>query len=361
MLTSTIIFIEETNTSATKQLDSLAAISGISKKNNKIGLVESLLFSKNTLNVLIDELDLIKFFKINPKERYPRQKCQIKLKNIFNIKTDNDNAIVHISVIHWDPQFAEKVLLHSLDILDSQYKKLTSTKAKESYHLLGEQIKDTELSLNEKLDELHKWQRANNVINPLQQLTLKSNAIAELEMELQKKTFLRQQLATYQGWNNPQVQQMSTEIKQLQNQIVLLVEGNNNSSKFNLPVTKLIDISTDYSKLTKEIDLLEKLYISQRVEQYTTAIEKNYISNTFQIIEKPNYYTELAEGERPIEEPMKYGPSRGKLCILITFLAFCISTAIAITKEFLTVYNDTQEGSVKLYQLKKNLSLKKNK
>lgn len=353
--TATIIFNESEN----KTISDLSALVGVKNQSNKINLVENFLLSRNTLNSLIDDLNLIEFFKIKPSARYPRQQCQEKLKKCFKIKTENDKNIVSINFIHYDPRFAEKILLHSLKLLEDQYRNLTVTKAKESYGLLDEQIKDTETSLNEKIKELLKWQRVNDVLDPVKQANLKSDSIARIEMEIQERTFIRQQLANNLGWKDPQVRQISNEIKQLQNQVDILVDGSNASSRFNLPLTKLLDLSVDYTKLSKEIDLLEKLYVQLRVQQYTTVMDKDYTTNSFQIIDKPNFYASLGEDELPQEEPMKYKPSRGRFCIVVTFIFFFLGLAISITKEFLNIFENTQDGSAQLYQLKKNLSLKK--
>lgn len=165
------------------------------------------------------------------------------------------------------------------------------------------------------------------------------------------------------------VQVVNYGVDWLSNRLEELGVDTNIITKENLE--KNLDISwNEILKLTKEItDLQDKVAQGQVVWTKDFTIEQNRIE--LELSAQKNVYTQLKSQlellkvnmqtetptfqilERPSIPDMKSGPSRGKLCIIVTFAAFFVSVFLAFLLNAIDNIKKDPEAMAKLSQGKK--------
>lgn len=143
------------------------------------------------------------------------------------------------------------------------------------------------------------------------------------------------------GINKNEVQKTNLEenINNTYNQIVLLQKQiqdiektvNNVYSPYNTP-----SIVMDAELVKTELAVQEEVYKQLKIQYETLKVEMSSEQPIFQILE----YAEIPD--------KKSGPSRGKLCIIITFAAFFISVFIAFLLNAVSNIKKDSEAMAKL-------------
>jgi uncharacterized protein involved in exopolysaccharide biosynthesis len=119
------------------------------------------------------------------------------------------------------------------------------------------------------------------------------------------------------------VVKVRNEIEQLQNLIDELKGGFRVYSAEGIPQTQLPEVTRRYLNMQLDLEIQQSIYAMLR-EQYEAAkIEEADTSRTFQVIE----WAELPE--------VKHGPSRGRLCVIVTITAFFLAVFAAFVREYL--------------------------
>lgn len=127
------------------------------------------------------------------------------------------------------------------------------------------------------------------------------------------------------------------EIQRLQKQTNQIAKSvANGGSSWNIP-----SISLEANKVELELKSQEEVYKQLKVQYELLKVEMQSESPVFQIIERP----EIAE--------RKSGPSRGKLCIIVTFAGFFVSVFMAFLLNALTNIKNDPEAMKKLSSKKK--------
>ena len=167
------------------------------------------------------------------------------------------------------------------------------------------------------------------------------------------------------------VQVVNYGVDWLSNRLEELCVDTNIITKENLE--KNLDISwNEILKLTKEItDLQDKVAQGQVVWTKDFTIEQNRIE--LELSAQKSVYTQLKSQlellkvnmqtesptfqilERPSIPDMKSGPSRGKLCIIVTFAAFFVSVFLAFLLNAIENIKKDPEAMSKLSQGKKRI------
>lgn len=331
---------------------------GLSGGSSKADLAELLLYRHSLLDTVIETKDIITVYELSDSD-YPKQEARGALKEAITSDFNAADSTMKIGFEHYDPKFAEEVVLLLVELLEDQYKKLARDRSNEMVSFLDDSIIQAEMEMNEKLKEFTAFQRKHKIIEPLKQLEIKSAAIAVLENDIIAKRLKIEEISAYKGASDPQVKQAKNEIRQLERALQMQLEGKGVNSDYNIPISKLLEIGPEYNRLSQELNGLRELYINLRVQQQAKQLEMGNSSSTFQIIEKPAFFTGLGPGEIPSEMPQKAGPGRGKLCILFTFGVFFLAVLAAFILEFMEQVKEDPEEAEKLRAIRSQLPGKK--
>ncbi|MEW5817115.1 MAG: hypothetical protein AB1798_17185 [Spirochaetota bacterium] len=106
-------------------------------------------------------------------------------------------------------------------------------------------------------------------------------------------------------------------------------------------------VTSEYYDLQRKLRIPQEIYITLLQQYETTKIEEMDNSKTFQIIE----YAEVPE--------VKAGPSRAKLCIIVTVTVFFLTIFLAFIFEYFERVKKDPVESVKLKAIKGRLGFKK--
>jgi len=342
--------------------DLLSLMGGSINKGSKAKLAEVLLYRNQLLDQVIEELHVKERYEIDTKEsRDSQQQARKVVHEAISCNISSADNTMEISYQHTNAWFAEKMVIRIVELLEIQYKQLALEKKREDISFLDESILKAELEMNEKLKDLTEFQKKNKIIDPLKQIEMKSQSIAAIEQDITMKKLKMEKIASYKGYDDPQVKQVQEDIRRSKRAFNMLLEGDGTKSKYNVPISRLIELGPEYNKLTEELNGLRQLYINLKVQQQAKLLEKGNNTSTFQIIQTSNFFKNKEEDEQVDEFPQKAGPSRGKLCLLFTFAIFFLSVFSAFVLEFMEQIKLDPEESEKLETIKNllpNLSMR---
>lgn len=353
--TATILFDDESLSEGSANILSLLGQGKTPPRKAK--RVELLIKATSSIDELIEAYGFERTVKALNIEgvKFQKQKLREVLKANFLVKDHEETNSVDISYTHYDARFAEEILIKSLEILEKKYRELSAERVKEMSLSFDENLSQVEYKINAKMKELRDFQKENNVIDPVQQMDLKAKILIQLELEIEKKRMQRNQLAKYQGWEGAQVLQLQKEIEQQELSYKIQKGDKNTGSQYNIPFSKLVELSPTFYRLKSELNGLETLYTQLKVQQQSNIMELNNKTSSFQIIEKPSFFVGLQEEEEPEEFPLKSGPSRGKLCILFTFALFFCLIILSFFLDFFQAIKQDDDQREKLYAIKEVL------
>lgn len=332
----------------------LSLMGGMGDQNSSKDLIEPFLYKKSLLNTIIEEMDVITKYKLEERKT-PLQEAQKILKEKITVEESNDNPTITINVEDIDPQFAETTLLRIIYYLEIEYKKLSQTRIEDLLSALDENIIVTEQEMNNKLAELINFQKRTGIVDPGTQLRIKSSITTEIENKIFEQQLKMGSVLSYKERTDPQVLQMKKEIALLEKGLRIQAEGSGNNSKYNHSIATLLNDSPEFYKLQQELSGLQQLYIGLRLQQQAKALKLVGSTSTFQVIEKPSFFTTLTEDGEIIEFPKKSGPSRGKLCIIFVFALTFLAVLLAFILEFFGQIKKDPKESEKLKLIKSYL------
>ncbi len=335
--------------------DSLLSLMGgsMGSTSSNSAIIDRMIYAPTLLDTLINEFDLINFYELSSNMR-PIQSTRDRLKKDIKIEDSSDESTITITYSSIDPEFSERVILRLVELLQVQYSLLARDKNEQLLKVIEDNILVAETQMNQKLQEFTEFQKASGIIDPTSQIAIKSEITTRIENSIIDSRLKLEEIASFTGYNDPQIVQVQREIKQMEKALSMQIDGIGVKSKYNLSLSELINLAPEFNKIQVELQSLQQLYINLRVQKQAKELELSSDSLIFQVVQLPYFFNE-SDGYLLNEPPLKSGPSRGKLCILVVFASFFLATLLAFVLEFTgQLKNDSAENE-KIQEIKSHL------
>lgn len=340
------------NTEGASSLGLLVGLSGGSTGPTNTELSQALLKGNKIIDEIADKFDIAQKYNITENIKTSTRSL---IRIGFETNYDSATGLLTISFNHIDKVFATELINFALIKLEERFKGLTLERIRTKKDFLQGRLSEVNNLLEDAQDNLIEFQKKHGIFN----LDIQSEAlfaeITRLSSEILKKELeLVETLKTFEK-DSPQARSADSQLKQLEKLLNIKKSGFTSFSPdyapddMLIPQSDLPGISVIYANLLAEISIQISMKEMLRKQYETAKIEEADNSKTFQIIET----AEIPE--------VKSGPSRAKLCIIVTFAAFFLSIFLAFIKEYLHKVNGDKEESEKLKQIKAYLPFKSKK
>jgi len=316
----------------------LATLAGASTNgSSNADLAQMLLLGNRILDDLIEEFDIIERHGI---VQYPKNSSRTLLREAFETEFDSATGVLKISFKSVDKYFATEILSSAVEKLEAFFDELTLRKVLEKKQILEESIAAYESEFEAAQQALIDFQSKNGIIDISLQTQYQLNSLASLEGQiLIKETELNALRKTRQA-NDPEVLRATMDLNLLKTRRDMITLGQRGSEdSLEIPLAQLPELSAVYANLRSDLEILQVIYSSLRSQYETVKIEEKDNSERFQIIEQ----AEVPE--------RKAGPSRGKICIIVTLSAFLLSVLFAFFLEYLRRAKNDPVESAKLAEI----------
>jgi tyrosine-protein kinase Etk/Wzc len=326
----------------------LATLAGTSAGGSSSAeLAQTLLVGNRILDDLIEEFDIIE--KLNITE-YPRSSSRVLLRNGFETEFDAATGILTIGFQSVDKVFATEILTSAVGKLEAFFDELTLRGVLVKKQFLEESIAGYESELEAAQQTLINFQARNNIIDIRLQTQYQLNSLASLEGQILVKETELGALSETRRTDDPEVLRVTMELNLLKTRRDITKLGQRNAEdSLEIPLAQLPELSAVYANLLGDIEILQLIYSTLRSQYESVKIEEKDNSERFQVIED----AEIPE--------RKAGPSRGKICIVVTLSAFLASVLIAFFLDYLKRVKADPTESEKLAEIRRMLHRRRRK
>ena len=320
------------------ELGLLATLAGASAAgSSSADLAQALLVGNRILDDLVEEFEIIKKFDITEN---PKTKSRILLREAFETEFDVATGILTISFQSVDKVFATAILTSAVSRLEAFFDELTLRGVLAKKQFLEESIAGYETELKAAQQTLINFQARNNIIDIKLQTQYQLNSLANLEGQILIKETELGALSKNRRTDDPEVLRVTMELGLLKTRRDITKLGQRNAEdSLEIPLAQLPELSAVYANLIGDIEILQIIYSTLRSQYETVKIEEKDNSERFQVIED----AEIPE--------VKAGPSRGKICIVVTLSVFLVSVLLAFFLEYLKRVKTDPAESVKLAEI----------
>ena len=310
-------------------------------------LAQALLVGNKILDGLVEDFDIISRLDI---QKNPRTSSRKFLLDAFESFFDGATGILTISFENEDKVFATKILSSAVERLELLFDEMTMEGVLEKKFFLEESIANYEQELKRAQDRLINFQRSNQIIDITLQTEYQLDALAELDRQILLKETELETLQEKRLENDPGMLSASRELNLLKTRRELTAKGRRGGTgALDIPLTDLPALAAMYTNLLGDIEILRVIYSSLRSQYETTKIEEKDDSERFQVLE----VAEIPE--------LKAGPSRGKICIIVTISIFFLSVFFSFILEYFDRVKEDPVESAKLVAIKQMLRKPKKK
>ena len=321
------------------ELGILASLAGgLSSGSSSAELALELLTGNQILDELIEEFNIIRRFGI---DKNPKTSARMALTSAFDAEFSATTGIMTVTFGDTDKVFATEILTSAINKLENLFDSLTLRNIDEKKQSLENILAQYEKDLDVAQQELIDFQVKNKIIDIKLQTEYQLTALSDLESQILDKETELSALREFRRADDPEVQRMSRQLELLRSRQSLLKQGRRNDpNAIDIPQNDLPELSAIYFNLMRDLEILQAIYGGLRSQYETVKIEEKDKSQRFQIIEQ----AEVPE--------MKAGPSRAKICIIVTVTAFFLSVFAAFVLEYFERVKMDPQESEKLRMIK---------
>ncbi len=285
--------------------------------STETGFAISLAYSNTVIDQISKEFNLRTIYGFDD-SGYPVTSTRNAVKSRLIVEEDAESGSILISYKDIYPELATKIVNKVVNILETRFFELSQSSNQSQRILLEQKISDSEQEISILKQEIYDFQTRYSLFDAKSLAKSVSEKIVTLRTSLAEKEAA---INTYKLKNriqDPILISLLDQKKAIENLIFALENGTVEGipSLKDLPL-----IVMEYEELTRNLEVKAFIYKTIYQQYEILKLQNGGSGPKFQIIE----YAEIPE--------MKSEPNRGKLCIIITVLAFFLSIFIIFLKE----------------------------
>jgi uncharacterized protein involved in exopolysaccharide biosynthesis len=278
-------------------------------------LAVEILQSRSFIDDVIDQFDIINKFEIFDK---PRTNSRILLLGNSEYSFQRDSGALTIAFTHIDPAFASELVNYEVNLLEEWF--LNQGVSLRSYEikLMEEKLNDLSNEISRIEGNIKDFQKKYGVLDIMELATAQSTMLIDLRTNLNQTELQISNYSEYSTIEDPALTILKNQRYNIINQIRKIEGGYTSSDGRQMPsIEELPQLSLSFTHMQADLALKNQLYLtlSERFEVTKLAVAE---TGAFTVYE----YAEIPEE--------KVGPSRGRLCIMVTFGTFAGSILLAL-------------------------------
>lgn len=320
----------------------LTALLGMSVKSGAtaFGAAKKYINSDSFVDKVIDKLNLIEVYKLADSKK-PLISARAIFKSNISLSNDMDSGTMEIGYKSIDGKLAADIVNEVVSLLDDTFKGMTSNENVIQKRLLEKELTSTEAKVMDLEEKLKAYNEKYGIYNIEAYAKEKAAALGNLRSQYLKKVMEIDAYKAYSSIEDPGLRKLKIERDSLKTNIEKLEKGYTVGDIIVPSEKELPELVSDYKKISLEYQLQGKLYSSLAQQYELIKLKTNSIPPKFIVYEKAT---------PPL---VKSGPSRGKLCIIVTMAVFFLSIFGAFVLEFVQKIKQDPAEMAKLKGLAK--------
>lgn len=309
---------------------------GGASANPEVGLYNTILQSRTTIESVINKFNLWKVFKLDRTDPKQVKKIHKAVRKSISTEETDDGAYV-LTVRSSDAQLSADIVNFLVTYLNKKIIDLKVDKSRNNRLFLEERLADIRRRLKMSEDSLKNYQEETNVFSPESQMQGILTTYTKLEQELLTKQMQKEILEHIYGKDSPELRKISFEVNLFKDQFNKLKMNGKSNSIF-IPFKTIPDKVMRYYRYFREVETNQAIlkFILPLYEQ--AKIEEQKKTPILQVI------------DNAIPEKVKSFPPRTILTLLVGFGSFVLLFTMILFKE-----NNKIQNSEKMRYVRKNL------
>ncbi len=325
---------------ATSTLSSLVGLS-VKSGGSTYGVAQKYAKSNSFVDKVINKMDLIKIYELTDSKK-PLVSARETFKNNLFLEQDTDSNTMEISYKSIDGKLAANIVNTVVRLLEETFKNMSTDENIIQKQLLEDQLEFAKVKIGSLEEQLQFYGKKYGIYDIKTYAEERATALSTLRSEFLSKEI---SIESYKAYSNiiddPGLRQLKIERNSLKATIEkqekgYMIGGITVPSEKDLP-----GIFLDYNKLSLEYQMQGKLYASLAQQYELIKLKTDSIAPKFLVY------------EQAVPPLIKSGPSRGKLCIIVTMAIFFLAIFGAFIIEFIGNIKKDPVEMAKLKGLKK--------
>jgi len=283
-------------------------------------LASYLLKTNSFLDALGDTLNLSDKYNIKD---FKKTTLRNILKDNFSSNYDKKTSTFVIKYTDSNPILAKEILDTAVSVLIKKFETIYLQRSKLKLEHLELKLKEIKIEVIRLEDEIRKIQKKYGILSMESLSSEQINITSRIRSELLMKEI---EIKTYSSVADSDHPAMKKLLLEKENLIKLIEEMENGYSEYEkvIPTQReILEFSIDFENRKRELMVQLKLYEYFEQQYQITKLSQPNETTAFQVLEN---------AEVP---DVKSGPSRGKLCIVVSILGFSFSCILVLIHEFL--------------------------
>lgn len=321
---------------ATSGMSSIAGLAGISGASNGISdsmLAMELVKTHSFITKINDEFNLENIYETNESES-PETDLKKAILERLSLSENTETGLLTISYTDIDKYLATEIVNKVTDLLEEEFEKIDIIHNKSQLSVAEDKKEKVESELDRLQNKILTFQNNHNLVDVNVVFTEMMKQIAELQSQLLMKNVAIETYSQLSNIRDPGYLKLISERDALQKGIELIQEGKTGNYP---PLDKLPELSLELEYLKRELDVQANVYKSIIAQIESLKLTSDGTGPTFQVLETARV------------PEIKSGPSRGKLCIIVTLIGFFVSILFVYFKE---AWLNIKADPVKMNKLK---------
>ena len=302
----------------------LTALLGMSVKSGAtaFGAAVKYVNSNSFADKVIKKFNLIDVYELKDSKQ-PLVGARVAFKKNLTLEEDENSGTMEIGYKNINRELAADIVNYAVSLLDNTFKGMTTNENVIQKQLLEKELASTEAKVQDLEERLKKYNQKYGIYDIEAYAKEKASALGSLRSQYLKKEMEIESYKAYSSIEDPGLRKLEIERDSLQANIKKLEEGYSVGGIVVPSEKELPELVSDYKKISLEYQLQGKLYTSLAQQYELIKLKTNSIPPKFIVYEKA------------VPPLVKSGPSRGKLCIIVTMAVFFLSIFGAFILEFI--------------------------
>ena len=312
-----ILILQGENSGGAGSMSSMLSAFGIEGGTggmNATQIALQVLQSRTFLDEIVDNFGIIKKFDIKKNIKTNSRNYILESSEYIY---DRNSGTLTISFTSTDPQFSADVVNREVDLLEEWFINEGGSMQSKQLSTMEKKLGEISLEISKIEAKIKEFQQAYGVLNITEIAQAQSTMLGDLRSQLSQVEMEIRTYSEYSKIEDSALVNLKNRKNILINQIHRIENGYTGSDGRKMPSQKeLPELSLKFARLQMNLQLQNQLFqtLSQRYEVTKLAAA----DSMFRVLE----YADVPD--------VKEGPSRGKLCIMVTLGAFFGSIVLAL-------------------------------
>lgn len=257
---------------------------------------------------------------------FPETNLKKAILERLSISENEDTGLLNISYTDIDKYLATDIVNKVTDLLEDEFDKIDIIRNRNQLSVVEDKKQKVEIELDRLQNEILTFQKRYNLVDVNVVFSELMKQIAELQSQLLMKNVSIDSYSQISSIKDPGYLKLIAERDALLRAVKLVENGESGDYP---PINKLPELSLELEYLKRELDVQATVYKSLITQIESLKLTADGTGPTFQVLEMARV------------PEMKSGPSRGKICIIVTIAGFFFSILSVFIKEaWLNIKND---------------------